>query len=250
MKDEEIDRMAEFEENYWWFIGRKKIIGTIIEKHVKLKQNLRILDAGCGSGNTTLELKKFGNVYGIDFSFSALRYAKNRGINKVVQSSSYDLPFLSNTFDVITILDVLEHIEDDSRVLKELKRILKQDGIILITVPAFQFLWSDHDTALSHFRRYNHKNLHKIVTQSGLTSTRLTYFISCLFPILALYRILSTFKKKKLNPKPTLIQLPSIVNNILKQMLYFENKILQAINMPFGLSLFCVAKINVDKKIN
>lgn len=244
MKDEEIERMSEFEESYWWFVGRRRIITEMLENQLGIKSDLKILDVGCGTGNTTLALRRFGIVYGMDYSFFALKHTIQRGIDKVVKSSPYNLPFQSKTFDVITIFDALEHIEDDLKVLKELKRILKDDGIIFITVPAFQFLWSEHDVALSHFRRYNFKSLSAVIKQAGLLNVRYSYMISFLFPFLALYRIFSKLHKNKMNPKPTLVRFPNFINNIFQYLLFCESKIIQKTNLPFGLSLAYIAKVN------
>jgi len=139
MENKEIQQMAEFEENYWWFKGRKKIIETILENQIKNESNLKILDIGCGTGATTLVLTKFGTVFGTDYSMSALKYSNHRGLD-VLRSSVYELPFSSESFNVITIFDVLEHLENDQKVLKELKRILKKK-------------WSDfhHSSCLSNF---------------------------------------------------------------------------------------------------
>jgi len=171
MKDKEIQRISEFEEDYWWFIGRKKIIQTTIEKELKKNRDLKILDVGCGTGGTTSDLKRFGAVYGIDFSFSALQFSAKRGL-QVLKGAVNKLPFLDETFDMITMFDALEHIEDHLLVVKELSRILKKTGIIFITVPAYQFLWSQHDVAVSHFRRYNSKSISKVVTKGGLSIYR------------------------------------------------------------------------------
>lgn len=250
MKDEEINRMAEFEEGYWWFLGRQKIIVSILERQNQLRTDSKILDVGCGTGGTTLALKKFGSVYGIDSSFSALKYSNQRGLDKVLKSSVYDLPFKAETFDLITILDSLEHIEDDIRVLKELKRILKKDGIIFIAVPAFQFLWSEHDIALSHFRRYSSKTLKSVTKQAGLQYVWSSYIISFLFPFIAVYRIVSRIKQNKSNPKPTLVSFPNFINKIFQKILFLESKILQKSKLPFGLSLICISKINSSESLS
>jgi len=234
--------MAEFEKKYWWFLGRQKIIVSVLEKEIGPNSNCKILDIGCGTGGTTLSLNQFGSTYGIDSSFSALKYCNQRGLEKVVKSSSYELPFSSNSFDLVTILDVLEHIKNDLKVLKEVKRVLKKDGTILITVPAYQFLWSEHDLAVSHYRRYNSKTLSSIINQSGFKVVRISYFVSFLFPLLAVYRIASKLKKSKSNPKSHLIQLPTSINILLQKILHLENWILDKTNLPFGLSIVCVAK--------
>jgi len=242
MKDEEIQRISDFEEDYWWFIGRKKIIQTIIENELDQNRNIKILDVGCGPGGTTLVLKRFGTVIGIDFSFSALQFSIKRGL-QVLKGAVNKLPFLDETFDMITMFDAIEHMEDDLLVVKELSRILKKTGIIFITVPAYHFLWSPHDVAESHYRRYNSKSLSSVVTKGGLSISRMSYFITILFPFIALFRLLSKLNVKKPKSDIAIIRFPKFIDKIFRHILFFESKLLQKINLPFGLSLICVAKI-------
>jgi 2-polyprenyl-3-methyl-5-hydroxy-6-metoxy-1,4-benzoquinol methylase len=240
MKDAEIERMSEFEENHSWFVGRRKIITSMLDNSLGSASNLSILDVGCGNGSTTILLKKFGTVYGTDYSSLALKHSTERGLNRVVISTATNLPFASQSFDVITVFDVIEHMRDDVRVLTELKYLLKKDGIIFITVPAYQFLWSDHDISLSHFRRYNSKTLTECIARAGLRIIRLSYCVSFLFPLVAIYRIFNK-RKSKDKPKADLIRLPSFAERMLRQILFIESKVLQKTNLPFGLSLICIA---------
>ena len=200
----------------------------------------KILDIGCGTGGATLTLKKYGTVYAIDYSIAALRYCKERGLYNIINSTVLDLPFKSESFDMITILDTLEHIQKHVEALNQLRCLLKSEGIIVVTVPAFQFLWSKHDEAVSHIRRYNHKNLSDVLRQAGFKKIRLTYFISLIFPLLALYRIVSKFKYT--NPKSDLIHLPNGINKMLQEILFTESWLIKRTNFPIGLSLICIAK--------
>jgi len=242
LDDLEIERMSKFEENYWWFEGRRKIIINLLEQHISHNSNLKILDVGCGTGGTTTKLKQFGVVYGTDFSFSALKYSSKQGLKNLAKTIDYNLPFPSETFDVITILDALEHIKQDLKALLEIKRVLKKDGLILICVPAYQFLWSDHDVALSHYRRYNSKSLSRLLNQASLKTERLSYMITFLFPLLAIFRLLSKLKKPKENPEPTLVSFPDSINSFFKKILYLESRLIKKIDLPFGLSVICLVK--------
>jgi SAM-dependent methyltransferase len=242
MKDIEINRSAECENNYWWYLGRQKIIMEVLEHYIKSSEikNFNILDAGCGTGGTTLLLKEFGKVYGIDYSINALNFCKQRGVNNIVNCTLLDLPFAQESFDIITILDSLEHIKDDVGALNQLSYVLKKRGILIITVPAFQFLWSNHDVALSHFKRYTHNDLSEVLAKVGLRRIRVTYFMSLLFPIIAIYKILS--KDKNTEPKTDLPPLPPIINKLLQNVLSYECRLLTRMNLPFGSSLLCISK--------
>jgi ubiquinone/menaquinone biosynthesis C-methylase UbiE len=242
-----ITQLAGFEDDYWWFVGRRKIIITLIEEHLKHtdKTNLKILDVGCGTGRITKALTKFGDVYGSDYSMAALKYARGYGLGNLIHCSASNLPYRSETFDIITIFDVIEHIKDDVPVIKEISTCLKTDGAIFISVPAFQSLWSNHDIAVGHFRRYNTKSLLRVLMASGLQDLRTSYFISLVFPFISAYRMISyrLRLRKTTSPKPDLIRLPSLINKCLKQILFFESKLLSQRNLPFGISLLCIAGI-------
>jgi ubiquinone/menaquinone biosynthesis C-methylase UbiE len=213
-----------------------------LERYITTSEikNFTILDAGCGTGGTTLLLKEFGLVHAIDYSLNALHFCKQRGVYNLVNCTLLDLPFAQESFDIITILDSLEHIKDDVGTLKQLSFVLKKGGILIITVPAFQFLWSNHDVALSHFKRYTHNDLLEVLAKVGLQSVRITYFMSVLFPMITIYKVLSKYKNTE--PKADLPQLPTIINKILQNVLSYECRLLTRMNLPFGSSLLCISK--------
>ena len=237
-----ITQLSEFEDDYWWNVGRRKILSDLINEHSENAKNLEILDVGCGSGGTSTAFLQFGNVTGTDFSHLALKIAKNKGLTNVVRSSSISLPLQSEKFDIITILDVIEHIQDDKSVLKEIWRLLKPNGIVIVTVPAFQFLWSEHDIVSSHVRRYNKSTINMILNQSQFKIIKSSYFVSFLFPLVAAYRLLTRYRLKTQNPKSNLIKLPQPINNFFKKIMFLENQLLKKTNLPFGLSVICIAK--------
>jgi len=210
-------------------------------------KNLFILDVGCGSGGTTSYFTKFGFVVGIDFSFSALKFAIKRGNKNVLRGNLTNPPLKEKSFDVITALDVIEHIKDDVMILKKLKELLKSKGILIITVPAFQFLWSEHDVAVSHFRRYNKSTLINVLQKSGFKIIRISYFVSFLFPFVAVYRLLTRHKIHKKKPEPNMVKFPTSINNIFSKIMIIEQNLLKHLNLPFGSSILCIAEINDDK---
>jgi len=247
-ESELVDQLAAFEDDNWWFVGRRKIITTIIEEYLTHndKTNLKILDVGCGTGGITKDLTRFGDVYGNDHSMAALKHARRYGLQNLINCSASNLPYRSETFDIITIFDVIEHIKDDVQVIKKISSSLKRNGTIFISVPAFQSLWSNHDIAVGHFRRYSTKSLLKVIVESGLEDLRLLYFISLLFPFLSAYRLITRKLKlnKTISPKPDLIRLPTLIDETLRHILFFESKLLSQRNIPFGLSLLCIARIH------
>lgn len=242
MEDKFIEEMSDVEENNWWHEGRRRILCDTIELVLKNVKNPMILDVGCGTGGTSNAFLKLGNLIGTDFSFAALKLASKKGLENIFRSTLTDIPLKNNSFDVITAFDVIEHVKDDSTVLLELKRLIKYNGHLVITVPAFQFLWSEHDVALSHFRRYTISTLTKVLNDSGFEIVRISYFVSFIFPPYALYRILTRNSINKEKPKTVKRTFPKSINNLFLKFILIENKLLKKIDLPFGISLICIAR--------
>lgn len=234
--------MSEIEENNWWHEGRRKILQSTIAYLVKSVKNSKILDVGCGTGGTSNAFLKFGYLVGTDLSIAALKLATKKGFTNILKSSLTNIPLKDETFDIITALDVIEHMENDHSVLLELNRLVKLNGYVIITVPAFQFLWSEHDVALSHFRRYTTSTLTKVLNETNFEVVRISYFISFIFLPYAVYRLLTKNSINQENPKTAKRQLPKIVNVLFERMMNVEDRLLKSVDLPFGVSLLCVAK--------
>src|SRR5689334_9695378 len=144
MEQGELQAILDSDERHWWYRGRLRIVTNEVER-IGLPPNARILDAGCGSGSVLGHLRAFGEVTGADVSPLAVAAARARRTGEVVQASIERLPFPDGSFDLVTCLDVLEHTPDDVAVLRELRRITRPGGHVLLTVPAYQALWSGHD---------------------------------------------------------------------------------------------------------
>ncbi len=242
MQDEEITQLSKFEDNYWWNQGRRRILCDLLYKQINGRKNLKILDVGCGSGGTSTAFLQFGQVTGTDFSSLALKFAKNRGLTNVVKSSVTSIPFSSEKFDIITVLDVIEHVKEDNLVLNEIWRMLKPNGIVVVTVPAFQFLWSEHDVASMHVRRYNNSSIVKVINESKFKIIKISYFVTFLFPFIAMYRLLIKRKIKEKKAECDFIEFPKLINSFFEKIMRVENKLLKKINFPFGLSIVCLAQ--------
>lgn len=238
MEKEAYKLTFEAEENHWWFKGMRKILFSILNKHIKEK-NLKILDAGCGTGMLMLELKRYGNVTGIDMSDEAIGYCKKRGLNNIKKDSIENLSFKENTFDLVTSIDVIYHkeVKSDSKALQEINRVLKKNGLAVIQVAAYNFMFSNHDRFVHTERRYTKKELVKKLEQAGFKIEKITYINSILFPIALIKRMLD-----KKNPESELKVMPKLINSMLTNILYFEAKLIRLINLPFGLSIICLAR--------
>jgi SAM-dependent methyltransferase len=192
MNPEEYKYLYELEEGHWWFVGMRQIVAALLDP-VAASGPLRILDAGCGTGFTMSWLKQYGDhakVYGLDFSSDALHYSRRRGEPLLVQGSVDALPFPSNSFDLIISLDVLDCFSagESGRPFGEAARVLKEGGLILLRLPAFQSLHSEHDEAIRIVHRYTAGELTRCLEQQGLVPERVTYANTFLFPVAVIWR--------------------------------------------------------------
>ncbi len=230
----------EIENEHWWFAARQKILFNFVEKIFNFPNHANMLDVGCGTGAILDMFSKKFNCFGQDTSSDAIEFCKKRNLKNVYLGTLNEIELERNTFDLITAFDVLEHIEDEISVLKEMKNLLKDDGRILVTVPAFQFLWGIHDEVTHHKRRYIKPSLKNVIEKSGLKVERISYFNFFLFPIAVLKRFTAKlFNSNSAND----LEIPTpILNSILKNIFETEKNILPKINFPFGLSLIAVLK--------
>jgi SAM-dependent methyltransferase len=191
--------MHALESNYWWFVGRRAIIRRLLASSrcaFPLQDGpSSLLDIGCGTGANLGMLQEAvgprGRVTAIDFSALALKFARDDPSSAaigLVRSDAARLPFGSRMFDTVTMLDVLEHVRDDEGALAEVRRVLRPGGRYIFSVPAYQHLWSAHDTALHHFRRYEYRGLQSLLARSGFRVEKLSFAMSLMPPIAWLWR--------------------------------------------------------------
>jgi SAM-dependent methyltransferase len=242
MYEHEYDAMYRLESSYWWYIARRALAVELLAAEIGGRDSARILDVGCGTGANVSAFARLGSTVGIDSSMDALHFCQSREIGTVVLSPVEELPFASGAFDVVTALDVLEHTDDDLHALREIHRVTRAKGLVLITVPAYGFLWSEHDEALKHRRRYTLHEMRNKLTITGFEVVRTSYFITTLFfPILAL-RIWQGIRKRSTHPRTSIVELPGWINTFLVGLLALERKVFQQINLPFGVSLVALAR--------
>jgi SAM-dependent methyltransferase len=234
--------MYRLESFYWWFVARRKLLDSILKRLTKESRRPLILDAGCGTGINFSVLTKYGETFSSDTSEEALKFSKSRGVERLARCRVERLPFGAETFDLITALDMLEHIDDDLCALAELSRVAKTDGLLIITVPAYGFLWSEHDEALHHRRRYAASELRNKLARAGFEVEWVSYYITLLFFPILLVRLLQSIFKKSVYPKTSHILLPAWLNSLLIVILDLERFLLRWIKLPFGVSLVCLAR--------
>lgn len=260
--------MHALETEYWWFAGRRAIIGILLESLQRQRggadnqsqtASLQILDIGCGTGaNLPLLRSCAGNrgwVTAMDFSPLALQFARGQlpsdGLAtnlSLLQGDALHLPFCSDSFDAVTMLDVLEHLGDDALALREVRRVLRPGGALVMSVPAYQKLWSAHDEALHHFRRYEYHGLHRLLRKSGFSVDKLSFAMSMMPPIAWLWRrLILPFKPRR--PRDAtrhsqgavLPDVPPAFNRALIRYLEAEGRTIARRPLRFGTSLVAVA---------
>ena len=233
------DRMAEIDGEHWWFAARRAIISDLIARQ-NLPQGARILEVGCGTGSNLLMLQRFGSVDAIEPDGPARALASRRGGIEVLGGTLPDGVKLDDAaYDLIVLLDVLEHIEDDRGTLEALRGKLAPNGRLLVTVPAMPWLWSAHDAAHHHQRRYTAATLEHVFGAAGFRVRYRSYFNTILFPMIVAARAAGKLLKREggddaLPPKP--------LNGLLRALFASERHLMGRASLPFGVSLALVAE--------
>jgi SAM-dependent methyltransferase len=231
------------DEHHWWYRGRRRVIRAELDR-LGLPARARVLDAGCGSGRTMVELADYGDeVSGIELNAEAAELARGRGVGEVQIGRLEELPWDDGTFDLITCLDVIEHIPDDVAALSELRRVARSGAWLLVTVPAYQALWSRHDEANHHYRRYSRSSLRAAARSAGWRIERMSSFNSLLLGPAAAVR-LAQRRLRGQNGATTDLDLgPAWLNDVLERPLALEASWLaRGRTLPAGLSLLAVLR--------
>ena len=248
MKSDFYEEYFHHENTHWWFRWRFDLIGDVVGSLTRGKSDVKILDAGCGTGQMTKLLEGYGDAVGLDLAPEAINYAKIRGVKNLVQGSITEPPFEPGSFDLVVSLDVIEHVDNDMQILAGLLDIVRPGGHLVVTVPAFQMLWSEHDEINHHKRRYRVPQLRHLVQEAGFEVTRITYCNTTLYlPVLALRKGKAFLRKLRgasstPNPESDLVFYPKLVNEALYQVMRLENRIMRGRDLPFGVSILVVAQ--------
>jgi SAM-dependent methyltransferase len=228
------------EDRHWWYRGRRTVLERVLDG-LALGEPIRILDAGCGSGRNMVDLARRGTVTGVELSGPSVEKARERGCGEVIEGSVLEMPFPDDSFDLAVSLDVIEHLEDDLGALRELRRVVAPGGALLVTVPAYGWLWSGHDEINHHQRRYTMRSLRTVAQQAGWREDRTSYFNSLLLPVAIVLRVLDRFSRKTTESSLDLWVPPEPVNRALEVPLMLESQMIaRGGRIPAGLSLLSV----------
>jgi SAM-dependent methyltransferase len=233
------EQMAELDEVHWWYVARRKVLQSLIERRVHAPTGARILEVGCGTGHNLKMLERFGTVDAIEVDAEARAIAEKRLERKIASARLPGLRGIERgAYDLVAALDVVEHIDDDRATVAALASCLKPGGRLLVTVPAHQWMWSAHDELNHHKRRYSKRALRELIDQSPLELDAIGYFNSLLFPLAVAARLASKASgrsggEESLPPRP--------VNYVFERTFAAERRLVGAFPLPPGLSLFAVA---------
>jgi SAM-dependent methyltransferase len=228
------------EDRHWWYRGRRTVLEGVLDG-LDLPAGTRILDAGCGSGRNMIELARYGTVTGVELSETSVALARERHSGEVVAGSVLEMPFPDHSFELAVSLDVIEHLEDDLTALREMRRTVAPGGALLVTVPAYQWLWSGHDEINHHHRRYTRRSLQHVAEQAGWRQARTTYFNSLLLPVAILLRVLDRVNTKTTESSLDLWVPPEPLNWVLERPLALEAAMIKrGGRIPAGLSLLAL----------
>ena len=240
------------EDRHWWFASRTRALNAVMEPILPKTSDFRLLDVGCGAGNMIHHLSRYGRVKGVDIDERPVKVARERGYDVDQFDATNPMPFDDNSFDAVTSLDVIEHNEEDMAILTDSYRILKPGGHIIITVPAFMWLWSHNDDIGAHVRRYTAAEIKQKLTQAGFEIRRVTYNNFFVFPMAAALILLRRFSKAEpelashlLDEEEYQVEMEPaspLVNAVLTLVGQVEAALIRYVNLPVGTSLIVVGQ--------
>lgn len=239
------------EDQHWWYATRTGLLLNLLDPIVA-RRDADILDVGCGAGDIFHHLRRYGRIKGIEVDARPAAVAKSRGYDVCQGDATRGIPFPGASFDLVTALDAIEHVDDDAAILCEAHRLLRSNGILAITTPAFQWLWSHNDVLNAHKRRYDVRELRQRIEQAGFRIKRLTFGFFLVFPMAAPLILL----RNRLGVKPNLSSYhfekdayqvemepaPSWLNLILCGVGRAESALVKRYDLPIGMSLLCIAE--------
>lgn len=250
MRINEYERMYTRENTHWWFQGRETMVFRLLLRHTPLENGgLDVLDVGCGTGLILEALRRYTKPIGIDVAPEAVAFCRERNLDRLVSGRGETMPFCDRSFDLVLALDIFEHVDRDDVLLDELWRICRPGGHLLITVPAYPRLWSEHDEALNHKRRYTRRSFRGLIEPSGFEIVKFTNAMTLLMPFVVCYRkALNTWRHawkaigREREPRTHLEQPLSPLNWLYLHALRLESRLLRHVDFPLGVSILTLLR--------
>ena len=231
----------EIQKKHWCFVTRKDIVLDFVDRYLTKGNEKKVLDIGCGSGLMLNALQEVGQTFGMDVSDEAINFSKEIFDGRVEKGVLPDqLPYQEEFFDLITALDVIEHIDNDIDSINAIHSLLVPGGKCIFTVPAYMFLWSRHDDINQHKRRYTLSELNEKLVHAGFNVEKISYYNTILFPVVFLVRMLNNIMKR--DGASDLDMPGTAMNFVLKKIFGIEKYLLRYLNLPFGVSVLAVVR--------
>jgi ubiquinone/menaquinone biosynthesis C-methylase UbiE len=240
MRNESHDRYSSFGSDYFMFEGKYRLIIDLCNRFIKWNKIKRQIDIGCGNGNLLGKINKYAPTYGCDISYHALKYAQQKKLRRIFCADLNYLPIKSESFDLLFVIETIEHLEEEKNALNELFRITTSGGFLIATVPAFMCIWGNHDIYYGHYRRYHKSQFLTLIKSSGFIVEYISYIEPEFF--LLLYLIRKVQKIFSISTIDGLIKVPKLVNNLLIKLIELEKYWLRHFSFPFGLAIICCAR--------
>jgi SAM-dependent methyltransferase len=237
----EYDKILKVEERNWWYRARRVLVARELRRRrEELGRPLRILDIACAAGMSFRHFAEFGEVRGVDLSAETMRLCKARGFDRVVQCDAMRLPFRDESFDAVLSLDALEHLPDDAAGVAEMRRVARRDALLVVTVPALMALWSPHDVAFHHHRRYARAELKRKLEAGGLAVERISYWSTAVLPPVWALRKLrrAAARSGEAATSDFFLALPRPLEALLYGVMRAEIALMRLVDLPLGVSLF------------
>jgi len=238
------EQLYEMEDRHWWFRGRRAVIWALLSRagvDTERRERLRVLDAGCGTGRNLREFGVLGEITGVDVSPTAVGFCHDHGVTSARQAPIEALPFADASFDLVLAFDVIEHIDDDRSALRELARATDPRGRLVLTVPMYERLWSQHDETHQHMRRYRRKELLGRLSESGWRPRFTTHFNTLLLPAIAAVRASQNARRQMERTDYELT--PRWLNRPLELPLRLEAAMIRrGVRLPAGVSIGVVCE--------
>jgi SAM-dependent methyltransferase len=243
MRPAEYEAMYQVEDTHWWYEALRGLVSrAVAEEACRLGRPPRLLDAGAGTGGMLARLAGVGEVYGVEIASEGLAFCRERGLVRLVRGSVTDLPFHQGTFDIALSLDVLYHqaVPDDVAAARELGRVLRPGGLVVLNLPAYDALRGAHDAAIQTARRYTRRGVVRLLKDAGLRPERVTHWNTLLLPAAAASRLLSRLRPGE--PASDVHPVSPALNAMLSAILRLEAAWLSRADLSLGLSIFALAR--------
>jgi len=242
MERREYQRLREYSRSYWWHVGKRALLRSVLEHGVPADPARPAVDIGCGVGDSFETLAPFGRFVGTEVTAELWQRGMERPPRPVLLAEGARLPFADGSLGLCTFFDVLEHVEEEDAFLGEVRRVLQPGGFVLVSVPAYMFLWSEHDVSLHHHRRYVRGSLKQALARNGFTVQRCTYGFAGILPAVAAYRILGRWLRGGGDPSSSYVATPEPLNRLLASWIRGEAWWLRRADLPFGTSVIALAR--------